>query len=392
MSTKTHKNGASKAGTLLTGFPSNELACRVLARLLEAEPTTRVICLVPARFAEGAAAWLATRSEQERARVEQMEGDVAAIDMGLSGAEYRDLMARVRRIHHCAAVTYSGASLEMAEQVNVGGTHEVLELGRSAKRLERIVHWSTLSATGDVRGVITETTLVEPSSTRLMRTRYRAERLMSRAREELPITVLRPAMLVGDRERGALRRVEGLHLLIVGVMATPRELPLPVLGAPDTLLQAVPIDYAVEAGLAIARAKDTVGRTFHIVEAAPPSLGQIFRTLSDLVGRPPPVGAVPVAITRMMTRLPGLHRIVHAQRALLEEMGRSVRVDDAQARQILARAGLVGPSLLTHLPLLVQHVAEHRGGMAPRFTFASPPPQDVKRTTSNDSGRSSEAP
>ena len=129
MSGKTQKNGTAKSGTLLTGFPSNELACRVLARLLEAEPTARVICLVPARFAEAAEAWLATRSEQERGRVEQIEGDVAAIDMGLSGAEYRDLMARVRRIHHCAAVTYSGAPLEMAEQVNVGGTHEVLELG-----------------------------------------------------------------------------------------------------------------------------------------------------------------------------------------------------------------------------------------------------------------------
>ena len=148
---------------------------------------------------------------------------------------------------------------------------------------------------------------------------------------------------------------------------------LPVLGSPDTLVQAVPIDYAVEAGLAIARARDTVGRTFNIVEASPPSLGQVFRTLSDLVGRPAPVGALPLAITRMLTRLPGLHRLVHAQRALLEEMGRSVRVEDAQARQTLARAGLACPSLLAHLPRLVQHVAEHRGGMAPRFTFAPQP-------------------
>jgi hypothetical protein len=178
-------------------------------------------------------------------------------------------------------------------------------------------------------------------------------------------------LLVGDRERGALRRVEGLHLLIAGIMGTPRELPLPVFGPPNAPVQAVPIDYAVEAGLAIVKARDTVGRTFHIVESAPPSLGQIFQALSDLIGRPPPVGAVPLAITRMMTRLPGLHRIVHAQRALLEEMGRSARVEDGQARQILARAGLSCPPLLTHLPRLVQHVAEHRGGMAPRFSFAT---------------------
>ncbi len=370
MSGGTPRSGSIKKGTLLTGFPSNELACRVLSRLLEEEPGTHVICLVPARFAEAAQAWLATRSEPERARVEQIEGDVASIDMGLSGSEYRDLMARVRRIHHCAAVTYSGAPFEMAEQVNVGGSHEVLELGRSAKRLERIVHWSALSATGDVNGTISENDLVEPMASRLTHTRYRAERMMSRAREELPITVLRPAMLVGDRERGALRRLEGLHLLIAGIMAAPRELPLPVLGPPQAPVQAVPIDYAVEAGLALARAKDTVGRTFHIVDAAPPSLGGVFATLSDLLERPAPVGAIPLAITRMMTRLPGLHRVVHAQRAVLEEMGRSVRVDDAHGRQILARAGLSCPPLLTHLPLLVQYVTEHRGRTGPRFTLA----------------------
>jgi len=362
---------SAKHGVLLTGFPSNELACAVLGRLLETEPHARIICLVPERFMEAAESWLASRSEGEQARVELLEGDVAAIDMGLSGAEYRALMARVRRIHHCAAVTYSGAPLEMAEQVNVGGTHEVLELGRAIRRVERIVHWSTLSAVGDVRGVVTESTLVEPASTRLMHTRFLAERQMWRARSELPITVLRPALLVGDRERGVLRRVEGLHLLIAGIMATPRELPLPVLGLPDAPLQAVPIDYAVDAGLTLARAKDTVGQTLHIVESSPPSLGQVFACLSDLIGRPPPVGAVPLALTRMLTRLPGLTRVVHAQRALLEEVGRNVRVDDGQARQILARAGLVCPPLLTHLPRLVQHVAEHRGGMAPRFTLAA---------------------
>jgi nucleoside-diphosphate-sugar epimerase len=361
-----------KPAVLLTGFPSNELACRVLSRLLEHETTARVICLVPGAFRPAADAWLEGRDENERARVELLDGDVAAIDMGLSGAEYRELISRVRRIHHCAAVTYSGAPLEMAERVNVGGTHEVLELGRSVARLERIVHWSTLSATGSHLGVVSEKELLVPTSTRLMGTRHRAERLMTRSRTELPITILRPALLVGDRQRGALRRIEGLHLLIAGMMGTPRELPVPVLGTPQAPLHAVPIDYAVEAGLAIARAKDTVGRTFHIVEASPPSLGQVFEAIASLIGRPAPVGALPLALSRMMLRLPGLSRLVHAQNALLEEVGRSVKVEDTEARRILARSGLVCPPLLSHLPQLVQHVAEQRGGMGPRFAFAAP--------------------
>jgi nucleoside-diphosphate-sugar epimerase len=328
------------------------------------------VCLVPGRFAEAAKAWLAGRHEAERARVELLEGDVAALDMGLSGREYRELTGRIRQIHHCAAVTYSGAPLEMAEQVNVGGSYEVLELGRAAKRLERIVHWSTLSANGARRGVISEHHLVEPQGTRLTHTRYRAEKLMREARSELPITVLRPALLVGDREHGFLRRLEGLHLLIAGVMGAPRDLPIPVLGSPGSPLYAVPIDFAVEAGLAIARLRDTAGRSFQIVEATPPSLLELFDALSAQLGRPAPVGALPAAVARLVLRMPGLGRLVHAQRALLEEVGREARVDDRDTRAILSRAGLVCPPLLAHLPALVRHVAQQRHD-ARRFTFAS---------------------
>jgi thioester reductase-like protein len=356
---------------LLTGFPSNELACRVLSQLLASEHATRVVCLVPPAFHEAAEAWLATRSDEERARVQLLEGDVAALDLGLSGPEYRELAQRVDRIHHCAAVTYSGAPMDMAERVNVGGTYEVLELGHAAKRLSRIIHWSTLSATADNAGVMLEKHLAEPRSTRLLHTRFRAERLMLRARHQLPITVLRPALLVGDTAEGSLRRLEGLHLLIAGVLGAPRDLPLPLLGPRDAPVNVVPIDYAVKAGLAIARARDTLGRTFHIVEASPPSLGEVLEELSDLLARPAPRGELPYALTRMMLRLPGLHRLVHAQRAVLEELGRGVRCDDTDARSVLNRAGLSCPPLLTHLPKLVKHVSQ-RSGAAARFAFSAP--------------------
>lgn len=357
------------AYVLLTGFPSNELACRVLEELLKNEPETHVTCLVPQKFVDAARAWLEGRER----RVEILEGDVAAIDMGLSGAEYRALAASVRRIHHCAAVTYSGASREMAERVNVGGTHEVLELGRAAKQLERIVHWSTLSATGPLEGALREDHLEDPRTTPLMHTRYRAEKLMLRARGELPITVLRPALLVGDRAQGSLRRIEGLHLVIAGMMTAPRELPIPILGAADAPFHAIPIDYAVEAGLTIAKARDSIGRTFHLVEASPPSLRELFEALHAQLDRPPPVGVLPMAITRVLLGLPGLNRVVHAQRAILEETGRGAQADDRAARGILTRAGMRCPSLLAHLPRLAEHVATRRGLAGPHFAFPSSP-------------------
>jgi nucleoside-diphosphate-sugar epimerase len=360
---------------LLTGFPANELACRVLLRLVQTEADTQVVCLVMRPFMDAAEAWLEHSLGAQRSRVQLLEGEVASIDFGLSGQEYRELAESVERIHHCAAITYSGAPASLAERVNVGGAYEVLEFAREAKRLQRVVHWSTLLASApDASGLVREDTLEEPRSTKLLHTRYRAERAMVRARHELPITVLRPAPLVGDTAEGALRRLEGLHLLIAGFLSAPRELPLPLLGPREAPLYAVPIDYAVDAGLAIARARDTVGGTYHIIERSAPLVHEVFAALSELLGRPPPRGQLPAGVARALFQLPGLGRLAHGPQALIEELVRGARADDTLARPVLTRAGLEAPSLLAHLPKIVEYVS--------RQTRRAYPPLTLTRTAS----------
>ena len=90
---------------LLTGFPSGELARRVLPRLLEVDDHVQLEALVPERFLEHAVEWLSALPPAQRERADLIVGDVAAIDLGLSGREYLSLANRVETIHHCAAVT-----------------------------------------------------------------------------------------------------------------------------------------------------------------------------------------------------------------------------------------------------------------------------------------------
>ena len=348
--------------TLLTGFPRNEVARRVLTALLSREENDEILCLVPQRFQQLATEWLSAVPAKQRARVSTREGDVAAVDMGLSGAEFNELCERIQTIHHCAAVTYTGATFHQAETVNVGGTHEVIELGRHARQLTRLVHWSTLAATGARDGVVYEEDLIAPQGSRLLHTRYRAERLMRRAQRELPITVIRPAMLVGDSRTGQLARVEGAHLLIAGLLAAPRDLPVPRPVRGEVELQVVPIDYAVDAGLTIASASGTVGRTYHVIDAAPVTLHEALILIADLLGKPSPRGAFPSMMARALVKLPLVDRLIHAQRALIDELARDVRYDDSAARPVLARAGLSCPSFSSYVGKLVAHVEHERRG------------------------------
>jgi thioester reductase-like protein len=344
----------------LTGFPRNELGRLVLSGLLQRDHDSEVVCLVPERFKRLAGEWLSALPAAKRARVSTLEGDIAAVDLGLSGAEFNDLAARIHTIHHCAAVTYTGATQAQAEIVNVGGSYEVVELARSAKQLTRLVHWSTAAATGDRGGVVYEDELLEPRASPLVHTRFRAERLLRKMQGELPITVIRPAMLVGDSRTGQLARVEGAHLLILGLLNAPRELPVPRPARGDVDLQVVPLDYAVEAGLILAHSKGAVGRTFHVIDPAPPSLNDALTLIADLLGKPAPRGALPGMMAQALVKLPGVGRLVHAERALIDELVRDVRYDDANARPILARAGLSCPPFSSYVGKLVAHVERER--------------------------------
>lgn len=371
----------SELSILLTGFPSNELARRLVPRLLGSDlgahaetyaagRKTSLTLLVPERFVDHASEWLLALPSAQRERTHVLVGDVASLDLGLSGCEYRELASQVQIIHHCAAVTYSGAPLDMAERVNVGGTYEVLELAHNAARLERLVHWSTIGATGEQGGVVSEDVLVDPRSNPLAYTRFRAERLVAKVQKELPITVVRSAMLVGDSRSGRLARIEGAHLLISALLNAPRDVPILRPAQANAQLQVVPIDYAVEAGLALARDSGAAGHTYHVIDPAALSLEEALNMIAGLVGKPPPRGALPPAFAQAVLRLPGLDRLVHAQRALLDELGREVTYDDRNAHTVLTKSGLSCPPLASYLDKLVAHVEHERKTDRPLPSYA----------------------
>jgi thioester reductase-like protein len=349
--------------TLVTGFPSNELATRVVAGLLAQNRNERLLCLVPSRFHDRARAFLRELPRTEAERVELLEGDVAAMDFGLSGPEFRDATRRVRVIHHLASVTYTGAERALAERVNVGGTAELIEFASQAKQLERLVHWSSTCATSTHHGHVVEDDLLQPPNGAIARTRFRAECIIRANQERIPSTVLRPAMLAGDSKTGAMNRLDGAFLLITGLLGAPRDVPLPLPARADAFLNLVPIDFAVDAGLALARSPETVSRTLHIVDPAPPTLEEALGLFAALLGRPTPHRSLPGPLARALLSLPILDRLTHAHGALVEELGRSARYDDRYARPVLEKAGLICPGFTTYAPKMAAFVQRQREGV-----------------------------
>ncbi len=345
---------------LVTGFPSL-LARTVSAEIVRTDPRARVRALTRPSALEQAQAALAELAPHERDRVDVVEGSAAAIDFGLSGAEFKALAGEVTRVHHCAQVTSLGVDRKMAERINVGGAQEALEFARYCDRLECLVFHSTAQVSGSRSGVVREDELNAGQSFRnvVEETKARAEKLMRAAMARLPIAVVRPATLVGDSRTGAVDRFHGPYLLVLLVLTSPPDLALPLPGRGDEPLNVVPIDWVARAAVALGRDTRARGRTFHLVDPKPLAARRVFELVARAGGRRGPRGSIPANLAKALLRAPGLDRFAKTPRAFLDTLTTSVTYDARNADDLLGALGVPPcPPFESYVERLVEHVQE----------------------------------
>jgi thioester reductase-like protein len=349
---------AAQDVVLVTGYPSL-FGRHVCAEILRSDEEAHVHALVKPNLIEDARAALDELPAAARQRVDLLEGDAAAIDMGLSGAEFKSLARELTRIHLCAADNHLGVDLKIAEHVNIGGAREAIELATHCDKLGCLVIHSTAHVSGDRTGLVLEEDLKAGQSFRnvVEETKARAEKLMRDAMQRLPIAVLRPATIVGDSRTGEVDRFDGPYLLILLVVASPPEFALPLPGRGDEPLNLVPIDWVARASVAIGRDGRSPGRTFHLVDPHPLSARHVFEIVARAGGRRGPRGSVPANLAKALLRVPGLERISKSPRAFLETLTTRVTYDARNAEELLTSLGIGPcPPLETYVDTLVEYV------------------------------------
>jgi len=196
--------------------------------------------------------------------------------------------------------------------------------------------------------------------------------MMRGAMTVLPITVVRPATIVGDSRTGEVDRFDGPYLLIVLVVTSPPDMALPLPGRGDATLHLVPIDWVAQAAVAIGRDRRARGRTFHLVDPRPITTRRVFEIVAKAGGRPGPRGSIPANLAKAVLRAPGLERITKSPRALLETLTTPVTYDATNANELLASLGVAAcPPFEAYADKLVDYV---KGHIRRRRESKAPPP------------------
>ena len=92
----------------------------------------------------------------------------------------------------------------MEDEEHRGAAAEILELAEAAPRLRQLVFWSSATVSGNREGFVRETELTDQMGFRnpVEESLYRAEQILRESGDELPIVILRPAVMVGDSMTG----------------------------------------------------------------------------------------------------------------------------------------------------------------------------------------------
>lgn len=200
-------------------------------------------------------------------RIRAVPGDITLDKLGMSADVYADLVDRVTHIIHAAATVKFQSPLKHARSVNFDGTRNVIDFARGAHvagRLKQVAHISTAYVSGNRSGTILEGDLQRGQrfGNSYERTKFEAELLVRGSMAELPITVFRPSIIVGDSKTGKTTAFNGMYvplrLIYHGLV---RILP----GSRKTTVDVVPVDFVCDAICQILlNANDSVGKTYHL--------------------------------------------------------------------------------------------------------------------------------
>ena len=207
-------------------------------------------------------------------------GDLTSERFGLSDDEYHALVDSTESLIHCAA-SLNRKSEKQCLNVNLRGTLEVIQLARRAQNrsgLRRYSHVSTVAVAGKRKNeVVTEDAAIDwlrSDYDPYARTKKFCEHMANQLLPDVPKTIFRPAIVMGDSRRPETSQfdmVQAFH-----VLAQMPVLPL----RPDDRIDIVPANYVGKAIVTIHQKEAPTHGIYHLSSGTG---SQTYQQLTDAI-------------------------------------------------------------------------------------------------------------
>lgn len=297
-----------------TGFIGSNLAVRFLERgynlkLLVREMNVDIRSRIDKVFSN---LLTGDKYNELKEKIEVIKGDITHRYLGMAKRDLVRIGDEVQDIFHCAAsVSFEDKNKKMIKRQNVDGTRNILELARKLK-IKNFHYMSTAYVAGQRKGIAYEDELDKGQRFNNIyeESKFEAEKLVREYQDRYRIrsSIYRPAVVIGDSNTGRTSNffgfyglIKNLYLLLemfkrdlakegrrskaagVSFKNGVLHIPLCVPAIANKTLNLVPVDYIIEVILHLYDQKNCYGKTFHIINPNPPTIGHIQRLVCHIL-------------------------------------------------------------------------------------------------------------
>jgi len=220
--------------------------------------------------------------EHVNSRVRIFRGDLTEERFGLSDDDYHALVDTTSSILHCAA-SLNRKSERQCLNVNLRGSLEVIQLARRAQNrngLRRYSHVSTVAVAGKRQDeMVSEDSAIDWARSDYdpyARTKKFSEHMVHRLLPDVPSTIFRPAIVLGDSRRPETTQFDMVQAF--DVLARLPILPL----RPRDKIDIVPANYVGKAIVFIHQKDAPTHTVYHLSSGAG---SQTYMELTDALAR-----------------------------------------------------------------------------------------------------------
>jgi thioester reductase-like protein len=176
---------------------------------------------------------------------------------------------------------------------------------------------------------------------------------------DLPVTIHRPAVVCGDSKTGETAKYDGIYYLIHYLRKWPIGLTLLNIGNPEVSLNLVPVDFVIEAMVALAKDDRAVGATVQLADPTPLTTQELFDTISKAIRGRDSLATVPSKIVYPVLMLPLAPRITGLPHSAVPYFFLEQTYDTTRAHELLEPHGIRCPAFSDYVEALVNFVAEN---------------------------------
>jgi len=308
-------------------------------------------------------------------RLVAVRGDVTTPGLGIDPDLREQLAEEVTAVVHSAASVSFSLPLDEARAINVDGTRRVLELAElCAERgdgLARFSHVSTSYVAGTHCGPFYEEDLDRGQhfNNSYEMSKWEAEKMLRHRFGDLPTTVFRPSIVVGESDSGW---TPAFNVVYGPLRAYSRGSLRAVPGRRSAPADVVPVDYVADAIFELSGRPDAEGRTYALA-AGPESstVGQLIDMSAEAFGRRRAIALRPKLYRRLVHPWL-LRRSSESKRKVLRRsevyfpyFAVDASFDNSAAADALVPAGIRVPPLDAYFHSLVRFAQEADWGRSP---------------------------